>query len=260
MSNTPYPWKLFWLLLAAGLFGVLAVMPFLMVIIGPQLAQLPLPLPLPLLLGLQLLQSAILLTIAVGLGLLLARKIGLGAPILTRWLSSESVGDQLRAVLRPSILAGVIVGIVLVLLVKFLFLPLIPTLPIATEASVAIWKRFLASFYGGIVEELLMRLFLLSLFAWFFSKGWRKTTDSVRPAAFWIANLTVAVIFGLGHLPAAAMTMQITPVVVAAALLLNGIAGLVFGYLYWTRGLEAAMIAHFSADIVLHVISPPFLK
>ena len=28
----------------------------------------------------------------------------------------------------------------------------------------------------------------------------------------------------------------------------------VFGWLYWKRGLEAAMISHFSADIVTHVL------
>ena len=39
-------------------------------------------------------------------------------------------------------------------------------------------------------------------------------------------------------------------------LLLNGVAGVAFGWLYWKRGLEMAMLAHFSADIVLHVIAP----
>jgi len=37
---------------------------------------------------------------------------------------------------------------------------------------------------------------------------------------------------------------------------LNGLGGLAFGWLYWKQGLESAMIAHFSADIVLHVITP----
>jgi membrane protease YdiL (CAAX protease family) len=37
---------------------------------------------------------------------------------------------------------------------------------------------------------------------------------------------------------------------------LNGLAGLVFGWFYWTFGLEAAMVSHFSGDIVLHVIWP----
>jgi hypothetical protein len=47
--------------------------------------------------------------------------------------------------------------------------------------------------------------------------------------------------------------MPITPATTAYILSLNGIAALVFGYLYW-RGLGSAMLAHFSADIVLHVI------
>ncbi len=32
--------------------------------------------------------------------------------------------------------------------------------------------------------------------------------------------------------------------------------GIIAGWLYWTRGLESAMISHFAADIVLHVIPP----
>jgi len=32
--------------------------------------------------------------------------------------------------------------------------------------------------------------------------------------------------------------------------------GVVFGYLYWKRGLEAAMIAHGTADVVMHVGRP----
>jgi len=37
---------------------------------------------------------------------------------------------------------------------------------------------------------------------------------------------------------------------------LNGLGGLAFGWLYWKQGLESAMMAHFLADIVLHVITP----
>jgi membrane protease YdiL (CAAX protease family) len=44
--------------------------------------------------------------------------------------------------------------------------------------------------------------------------------------------------------------------VIVRALLLNGIGGIVFGWLYWKRGLLAAMLAHFSADVVLHVVVP----
>ncbi len=46
---------------------------------------------------------------------------------------------------------------------------------------------------------------------------------------------------------------------VTRASVLNGIPGLAFGWLYWKRGLESAMVAHFSADILLHVIWPLFM-
>lgn len=34
-------------------------------------------------------------------------------------------------------------------------------------------------------------------------------------------------------------------------LLLNSIGGVVFGWLYWRRGLEHAVVAHYCADIIL---------
>ena len=77
--------------------------------------------------------------------------------------------------------------------------------------------------------------------------------------AFWIANILVAILFGLSHLPSASLVMPITPLVVAAALSLNGIAAIAFGLLYRQRGLESAMIAHFTADFVLYVVGVSFL-
>lgn len=38
--------------------------------------------------------------------------------------------------------------------------------------------------------------------------------------------------------------------------MLNMLAGIVFGALYWKLGLEHAMVAHFCADLVLHVAIP----
>ena len=38
--------------------------------------------------------------------------------------------------------------------------------------------------------------------------------------------------------------------------MIEKLAGIVFGWLYWRRGLLAAMLAHFSADIVLPVVAP----
>jgi uncharacterized membrane protein HdeD (DUF308 family) len=137
--------------------------------------------------------------------------------------------------------------------------PSLPKLPFVAVARLAVWKRILLCFYGGINEELLTRLFLLTIVAWIANKACRSEEGRLATPAFWVANLIVAILFGLGHLPAASLVMPITPLVVAAALLLNGIAAIAFGLLYRKHGLESAMIAHFSADFVLYVIGASFL-
>jgi len=85
----------------------------------------------------------------------------------------------------------------------------------------------------------------------------RKTADG-KPTVIgiWLAIIISAVIFGLGHLPITGTLTAITPLVIVRAVLLNGVAGIIFGWLYWKKGLESAMISHFSADIVLQVIFP----
>ena len=71
-----------------------------------------------------------------------------------------------------------------------------------------------------------------------------------------LAILVAAILFGLGHLPVTAALTTITPIIVARAILLNGVGGIIFGWLYWKKGLEAAMIAHFTADIFLLTVLP----
>jgi membrane protease YdiL (CAAX protease family) len=71
----------------------------------------------------------------------------------------------------------------------------------------------------------------------------------------WIAIALTALLFGALHLPIMAQLTPLTSIVVTRVLLLNGFPGVLFGWLYWRKGLEAAMVAHFSADIILHVIA-----
>ena len=78
----------------------------------------------------------------------------------------------------------------------------------------------------------------------------------VSAGLFWAANAIAALLFGALHLPQADLIAGISVPVVAFVLIGNGIAGLAFGWLYWKYGLISAMVAHFSTDIVLHVIAP----
>ncbi len=101
-----------------------------------------------------------------------------------------------------------------------------------------------------------MRLFLLSALAWLFSKVSHTKNGMPTRAALWSATLITACVFGLGHLPATALSTALTLLVVVRALVLNGIVGMLSGYFYWKRGLEAAILSHFTADVVLHFVWP----
>jgi membrane protease YdiL (CAAX protease family) len=256
----PFSWRLFWVLFIAALLGVAGMVPMALELFEPMLreAQLP-PIPLPLLILIGLVQNLTLLGLFVGLGLLFSAKLGLGPGLTRSWLNGSLTSDQVWSAAKHGILWGLAVSAVLLPTI-ILLSTMISGLPFVSAAKIAIWKRFLACFYGGLYEEIFTRLFLLSLFAWVINRSWRTPRPTLNPKVFWIANFLVAILFGLGHLPSASMMMTITPLVVAAALFLNGIAALVFGWLYWKRGLESAIFAHFTADIALWVIGPMFLK
>jgi len=249
-----YPWHLFFLLLAGSVLSVLALLPYVSVVIAPILAGHPLRLPLPLI---ALIQGITYFSVAIGLGLLLARKIGLGAPYLEGWLYGKPYPAG-RGWVWISCFTGMGLGVAIVIVLRSNLGAALAALPVATEGSMPIWKRSLACFYGGLGEEIVMRLFLMSLVAWVAGKVWKTASGQPSAGAFWLANILVAVAFGAGHLPLAAQLTRLTPLLVTAVISLNGVAALGFGYLYWKRGLESALLAHFSADIVLHVLGPMF--
>jgi len=191
------------------------------------------------------------MAVAVGVGLAAARAVGLRAPI------SQALAERtdLRAAIRQidagrAVILGVAASIAVIALDLTVFREAVAGF---TQTGIAPPPRivgFLASFEGGITEELLLRLFVMSAVVWLLTRIWRRGP----PAVFWVANLVAAVLFGLGHLPATAALVPLTPIVVTRAIVLNGLAGVVAGWLYWRRGLESAMVAHFAADIVLHVV------
>ena len=243
-------WKLFGLLLGAGVFGFLAVLPFVLTLQADLLDELPIPLSLALLLS--LVQTTILLTVAIFVGLFLGKKVGLGAPLIEDWLAGISIKERLKSFTALSVALGTLAAI-LILVFDYLFSFFIEPFK---AVEIALWQGFLGAFYGGIFEEILMRLFLVTLLVWIFSKIWHTAEGKPKAFGIWFAILIASIVFGLGHLPATALLTTLTPLVVARAILLNGIGGIIFGWLYWKKGLVSAMIAHFCADIVLHVLFP----
>ena len=250
-----YSSKIFWVLFSGCLFGLAAVMPYVLALVGIITRSKPLPVSPAFLVVAQLIQGGLLFALAVFVGSRLVGKVGIEAPFLDYWLGRTTSKPPKGAVSVP-VWLGAGSAVVLVIILRFFVLPHIGPSPLDLDRSIALWKRFLACFYGGINEEIFMRWFVLSLLLWLLK--WITRTRSLRPAPiwFWLANLIVALLFGLGHLGVTKLGLEITPLVLAILLSVNAIFSLLFGYLYWSRGIEAAMLAHFSADLILHVVGP----
>jgi len=248
-------WKLYFLLLAASIVSIVAIMPYVLTIQGDALKAVPMSLPLVVLIS--VIQSAVLFAILLFIGLKLSQKLGLRIPILESYIAKKRVDIDVKPIIKISVLLGVASGIAIVLL-DFFFTNL--GVNLMGQAPVPVWQGFLASFYGGISEEIVMRLFFMTFVVWLVSKLIRPKGKVVENnLVMWSAIILAAIIFGLGHLPVTSALTTLTPLVIFRALLLNGIGGIVFGWLYWKKGLESAMIAHFSADIILHVLLPLIL-
>jgi hypothetical protein len=255
-TKRPFSWKVFLFLMALLVPATYAVLPYALTLHAATLEAADVP---RLLLG--SLVDVLIYAVLAGIGLFLAGRIGLGLPLVEGWLKKEPIWNRFRSVLVSSVIVGIVVSLLILGLAWLVFKPLMQaelanlgiTLP--EEIQPPAWQGFLASFYGGITEEVLLRLFLLTLFAWLGSLVSRDREGRPAPVVFWIANILAAVAFGLGHLPATvAIGLPLTALVITRALVLNGLGGLVFGWLYWKQGLESAILAHFSADIVLHVL------
>jgi len=253
-KNQTVNWKLFIILLIAGIFGTIAVLPYTFTLEGGLLQNLQVPLYV--LIASQLIQTTILLAFTIFFGLYFAKKVGLGLPVLEGWLEGREVKSYLKSILGISIGLGLLAGVLIVGLDYFFSIAGVSINVAQTSINPPAWQGFLASLYGGINEEILLRLFLMTVIAWIIFKI--KSTEEGKPTntGMWLAIVLAAVIFGAGHLPAVMSLTALTPLVIVRTIVLNAVGGIIFGWLYWKKGLESAMISHFSADIVLHVIVP----
>ena len=108
--------------------------------------------------------------------------------------------------------------------------------------------------YGAVIEEVMLRLFAMSLVAFLLHRFIEKGEGTPSTAVLVGANLISALLFAAGHLPATIMTIGSSPLIILRCFLLNGGLGLLFGYLYRRHGLRYAMIAHGGCHIISKLI------
>ena len=255
-QRTVNDWKVWLLICGLGALSTVAIIPYIVDLLGPSMhaAAEKAGVSFNALLAIQVVQGIVLIAICSRLGLWAARRTGFELPIFDAIASHAPIPWAGRAAL-VAVIAGFAGGALDVLLDAFVF---VPGKALALNGGQpAAWEGFLASFYGGISEEVIFRLFMLSLVALGLRRLFAGSGPRPLPAGlFWSANLIAALAFSLGHLPATAALAPLTASLVVRAIALNGILALLFGALYRRYGFEMAIVAHFSADIALHVVPP----
>lgn len=207
--------------------------------------------------GRRLLVNGTLVGTSVVVGLRLGDAVDLGAPRLRAWLTDDNPVTS-DGWLAPAVTLGLGVAVVLATLDLIVFAPF--TRAALRDASSAAaggganssFVGLLMSVYGGVTEELLLRYGLLTGVVWLFGR----VVDAPEAPVVWTGIVLTSVAFGVSHLPATATVFELTPVIVGRAVVLNGVAGIAFGWLYWRHGLVAAVVAHLGTDIVLELVVP----
>jgi membrane protease YdiL (CAAX protease family) len=196
---------------------------------------------------LMLINPIILITFATIIGHFSAKKLGLKTPILDNLFQHERLSiATVSDILKYALAGGVIAGIIIVLL-SVLCLPLLPKE--LSDLEKQFQPHFLTRFlYGGITEEIIVRWGILSLIMLLFKSIFKH----ISPLFWWISIVISSILFGLGHLPITFMLVKnVTPFLIFFIVLSNSIFGVISGWLFWKKGLEASMIAHIIAHCIL---------
>ncbi len=124
----------------------------------------------------------------------------------------------------------------------------------ANEASLTLSGVMVSILYGGIIEEVMMRLFFMTLIAFIIWKLFcrKYSKDNIPVAVFVISNIIAALAFAALHLPATvAIFGELTPIIIFRCFLLNGGFAIIFGELYRRYGIVYAMMSH----ALFHIVS-----
>ncbi len=189
--------------------------------------------------------------LVVILGFHVGKKVQLGRPILAGW--GKTPVDHSEA--KRAVLWGVVVGLIAGINAVLLDATLGTSLPQAAHPIPGTWMLCLASVGAAINEEILCRLGLMTILVWILATVARRREPG--RVCMWLGIFLASAGFASLHLPQA-IALYGKPTFPLLMLVYggNGIPGILFGWLYWKKGIVSAMLAHFTADISIYGLLP----
>lgn len=178
------------------------------------------------------------------IGLVLSNKIGL-------WKKIEKNKNAIIGVITISIVGGLLMSV----FDRYVFGNFINPVLHSYDNKPSLEYIISSLTYGAVFEEILFRLFLMSLLSWIISKIFYRKEKEIPIKVFIIANVISALSFALLHIPATIQTFgYIDGLLLFRCLLMNGLFGLSFGWLYRKYGIGYSMLAHFGAHLISKLI------
>ena len=176
------------------------------------------------------------------IGIILAQKIGL-------WRKVKFIKQGNIELLIVSLIGGA----AFILIDVLVFSNFHEVIQNSYEAKPTVEYIIASITYGGVIEEVMLRLFLMSLISFVIQKITKKEEMSIKILI--IANVIVALLFAAAHLPGTFMMITpVTPMIIFRCFLMNGGFGLLFGRLYRKYGIHYAMLGHAGVHIVSKLI------
>ncbi len=162
---------------------------------------------------------------------------------------------------KEGIIAAIIVslagGVLLIYLDVFLFNNYLVAVAESYITKPTFEYIMAALTYGGVVEEIMMRLFLMSFVAFIIKKI--NGEDEISTKNLIISNVISSILFAAGHLPAMEQMMGLSSFTIFRCFLLNGGISLLFGRIYRKYGIQYSMLAHVGVHIISKLIWILFL-
>jgi membrane protease YdiL (CAAX protease family) len=200
-----------------------------------------------------LINPTIILIMAILVGTILYQKVNLSVPIIEKFVGIKQDAIQLREILLYGISGGILSGIAISILGLLRLVSPSEFELLTGQLQLTLAARFL---YGGITEEIFMRFGLMTLFVWLTAK----LLKELKPQVYWIGIILSSLLFAVGHFPIVFQTVGTPSIVMISYVLLgNTVGGLVFGWLYWKKGLESAFLAHIFAHVAMVFTDKLFL-
>ncbi|WP_028274644.1 CPBP family intramembrane glutamic endopeptidase [Atopococcus tabaci] len=241
----------FWVYTGLLLLAVLALYPVQVTVLENTVEQygMELPVSAQLLAVVNLVVPFLLGLIGILVGQKWAPKLGLRSLVYEKLDWNRSVADDFKRALPIALLGGAGVGL-LILGFDWWMAPVLPDVFTFRIQAPGAWEFILELLYGGVAEELMLRFGFMTAMVYLFTRFGR--AKSTLPYA--LAIFISAFLFALGHYSATASVTEMTNIVWFRMLFLNGIGGLLFGWLYYRYHLEAAIVAHMSTHVAMNLV------